>query len=202
MIGRLPLPALRPSNLLLFYCPSLSNALFILAFLIFLFSPLRLLPLLLSLPLPRLDRGTSASPSLFFPVLLSCGHVIFRPPRAPTRPPLFFSPALLFCSPPLYPLPNPPLLNLPLSQYPCFPFFSLPLFNPYSLPLLPSSSSLLHSSPFPSSTFTLLHILPFSRNPLNFRHSSHFSLARPPAATVLALHSSSASHSIPTSAGS
>ena len=157
-------PALRASNPRLFYCPSLSNALFILAFLIFLFSPLRLLPLLLSLPLPRLDRGTSASPSLFFPVLLSCGHVIFRPPRAPTRPPLFSSPALLFCSPPLYPLPSPPLLNLPLSQYPCFPFsLSFPLFNPYSLPLLPSSSSLLRPSPIPSSTSTLLHILPFSQ---------------------------------------
>ena len=154
------------------------------------------------LALPHLPRGTSSSPSLSFPVLLSRSHVIFGAPRAPTQPPLFSSPPLLFCSPPLYPLPNPPLLNLPLSQYPCFPFFSLPLFNPYSLPLLPSSSSLLHSSPFPSSTFTLLHILPFSRNPLNFRHSSHFSLARPPAATVLALHSSSSSHSIPTSAGS
>ena len=146
VIGRLPLPALRPSNLLLFYCPSLSNALFILAFLIFLFSPLRLLPLLLSLPLPRLDRGTSASPSLFFPVLLSCGHVIFRPPRAPTRPPLFSSPALLFCSPTLYPLPSPHLLNHLLSQYPCFPF-SLSL-SPSSIrtPFLSSPPPLLYST--------------------------------------------------------
>ena len=114
------------------------------------------------LALPHLPRGTSASPSLSFPVLLSRGHVIFGAPRAPTQPPLFSSPPLLFCSPPLYPLPSPPLLILPLTLYPCFPFsLSLSLFNPSFLPLL--NSSLLPSSPFPSSTSTILHILPFSQ---------------------------------------
>ena len=96
------------------------------------------------LALPHLPRGTSASPSLSFPVLLFRGHVRLRPPRAPTRPPLFFSPALLFCSPPLYPLPNPPLLNLPLSQYPCFPF-SLS-HSSIRTPFLSSLPSLLYSS--------------------------------------------------------
>ena len=107
------------------------------------------------LALPHLPRGTSASPSLSFPVLLSRSHVIFGAPRAPTQPPLF-------SSPPLYPLPSPPLLSLFLALYPCFPFsLSLSLYNPSFLPLL--NSSLLPSSPFPSSTSTILHILPFSK---------------------------------------
>ena len=129
------------------------------------FLPLRLLPpppaSSLSLARLRLDRGTSSSPSLSFPVLLFRGHVRLRPPRAPTRPPLFFSPALLFCSPPLYPLPNPPLLNLPLSQYPCFPC-------PFSL----SRSSI--RTPFLSSPL-LLYALPLSPPPLLLSSTfSHF----------------------------
>ena len=152
-----------------------------------------------SLPLPHLDRGTSSSPSLSFPVLLFRGHVRLRPPRAPTRPPLFFSPALLFCSPPLYPLPNPPLLNLPLSQYPCFPF---------SL----SRSSV--RTPFLSSLPPLYSALPLSQPPLPlsstfsyFPKSAQFPsflpfFPWPPATSFQALHSSSSSHSIPTSAGS
>ena len=114
------------------------------------FLPLRLLPpppaSSLSLARLRLDRGTSSSPFLSFPLLLSRCHVIFCSPRAPTRPPLFSSPALLFCSPTLYPLPSPHLLNHLLSQYPCFPF-SLSL-SPSSIrtPFLSSPPPLLYST--------------------------------------------------------
>ena len=131
------------------------------------FLPLRLLPpppaSSLSLARLRLDRGTSSSPSLSFPVLLFRGHVILHSPRAPTQPPLFSSSALLFCSPLLF-----------------------------STPLFPFSLLHFHSPPHP----------PIFPNPLNFRSSSHFPPACPPATSVLALHSSSSSHSIPTSAGS
>ena len=114
------------------------------------------------LALPHLPRGTSSSPSLSFPVLLSRSHVIFGAPRAPTQPPLFSSPPLLFCSPPLYPLPNPPLLNLPLSQYPCFPC-------PFSL----SRSSI--RTPFLSSPLLLYYALPLSPPPLLLSSTfSHF----------------------------
>ena len=117
------------------------------------------------LALPHLPRGTSASPSLSFPVLLSRGHVILGAPRAPTQPPLF-------SSPPLYPLPSPPLLILFLALYPCFPF---------SLSLSPSSirPSFLSSTP-------LYYPLPLSPPPLLlsstfslFPKSAHFSKSNP-----------------------
>ena len=141
------------------------------------------------LALPHLPRGTSSSP-LSFPVLLSRSHVILGAPRAPTQPPLFSSPPLLFCSP----------------HSPSNPVSLLPLFS-LSLPLqsvLPSSPQLLSTTLFP---FPLLHFYypphsPFFQNPLIFRHSSHFSPACPLPTSALALHSSSSSHSIPTSAGS
>ena len=88
------------------------------------------------LALPHLPRGTSASPSLSFPVLLFRGHVRLRPPRAPTRPPLFFSPALLFCSPPLF------------FSTTLFPFPLLHFYSPPHSPIFPKSAHFPSFLPF------------------------------------------------------